>query len=362
MSRLYYLDAMRSILMMLGIVLHAAVIFSSKSWIISDSETSATYNIIIEFIHLFRMPAFFIVSGFFCYMTLSRYGSRLFLKLRIPRILIPLAVTALTLNSLQNMILSDYRLFIPSVLSVEYLIQGVWVSHLWFLISLIYYFIFSAGCYLFFRATVDKLLLCLAKCYLKSGAFSLIFLSFASLIATKSSYLVGCVFPDGQFDWVLSDTISYSAYFFFGVVGCHNRKVLDEFSKFSYATLILTLFFICGSYWLLELLQESYVNFIEIFVTSLWAWLLCYLCFILFKFTANKASRIFSFFSGASYSIYLFHHLIIIFYASIIIKLDFPHWLMYMALMMSTLISTIIIHHFVITKSPIIKFLFNGKK
>ena len=353
---------MRSILMMLGIVLHAAVIFSNKSWLITDNDSSPVYNVIVEFIHLFRMPAFFIVSGFFCYMTLNRYGARLFLKVRIPRIFIPLVITALTLNSLQNIILSDYRLLAPALFSIEYLLRGTWVSHLWFLISLIYYFVFSAVCYFFFRSIVDKLLAYISWIYLKSGPLSLIILSAASLFAIKASYLIHFIFPDNQFDWTLSDTVSYSIYFFFGFIACHNRKVLDHFSQLSYSILGLTLIVIGSAYWLLGSLQGSSFNMLNLFITSLWTWLLCYFCFIVFKRVTNKASKVFSYFSEASYSIYLFHHLLIIAYATLLNQLDLPHWLMYLLLMLTTFISTVIIHHFVVSKSPLIKFLFNGKR
>ena len=126
MGRLYYLDAMRSILMMLGIVLHAAIIFGSDSWLLEESERSSIYNSIVDFIHLFRMPAFFIVSGFFCHMTISRYGSKLFLKVRTPRILIPLLVAAISLNSIQYLFLIDYKQFNTAFLSFEYFINGLW--------------------------------------------------------------------------------------------------------------------------------------------------------------------------------------------------------------------------------------------
>lgn len=131
------------------------------------------------------MPAFFIVSGFFCYMTLNRYGARLFLRVRIPRILISLIITALTLNSLQNIILSEYRPLAPSIFSVEYMLQGIWVSHLWFLISLIYYFVFSAVVYFFFRSISDKFLVYISQIYLRSGAISLILLSLSALLAMR---------------------------------------------------------------------------------------------------------------------------------------------------------------------------------
>ena len=67
-ERLHYLDAMRSILMILGIVLHSANVFSDSDWAIQNIDTSVYFSYLVEVIHLFRMPAFFIVSGFFCHI------------------------------------------------------------------------------------------------------------------------------------------------------------------------------------------------------------------------------------------------------------------------------------------------------
>src|SRR5688572_24940770 len=105
-TRIYFMDPLRGILMALGVVLHSAqVINPDYTWLIHSPQTSAVVAPLVSLIHLFRMPAFYIVSGFFAYITVKRYPPSQFLKLRTEKILIPFVVTAITLNSFQAWIL-----------------------------------------------------------------------------------------------------------------------------------------------------------------------------------------------------------------------------------------------------------------
>ena len=63
-QRIYYLDAMRGVLMMLGVVLHSAQVFNPREeWLFYSQKSTEFAPILIDTIHLFRMPAFFIVSA-----------------------------------------------------------------------------------------------------------------------------------------------------------------------------------------------------------------------------------------------------------------------------------------------------------
>jgi len=87
-ERVYFLDAMRAVLMCLGIVLHAANVFSpSQDWLIYSDNTSQMAFHLGNIIHSFRMPAFFEVSGYFCLLTLNKYSANEFLAKRAKRII-----------------------------------------------------------------------------------------------------------------------------------------------------------------------------------------------------------------------------------------------------------------------------------
>jgi glucan biosynthesis protein C len=94
-ERLHALDAVRGFALLLGIVLHATISFipsPTRIWIIQDSHPSNTLGVLFFVIHVFRMTTFFLIAGFFAHMSFHRRGSGGFIRDRLQRIALPLAV------------------------------------------------------------------------------------------------------------------------------------------------------------------------------------------------------------------------------------------------------------------------------
>ena len=96
-SRRHDLDALRAIAMLLGIALHAALSFSDVPWIVQDSQKNEVFGLIFLGIHGFRMPLFFLVSGFFTAMLWRKRGLRSLVKHRTKRILLPCLLGLVTI-------------------------------------------------------------------------------------------------------------------------------------------------------------------------------------------------------------------------------------------------------------------------
>ncbi|HSW07717.1 acyltransferase family protein, partial [Aquabacterium sp.] len=90
-QRLHSLDNLRASMMWLGIVVHVAAIHltgeSPLVW--RDTATSPLADLLLAFIHVFRMPVFFIVAGFFVAMLVQRRGMAGMLRHRFQRIALP---------------------------------------------------------------------------------------------------------------------------------------------------------------------------------------------------------------------------------------------------------------------------------
>ncbi|HEX6322531.1 MAG TPA: acyltransferase family protein [Vicinamibacterales bacterium] len=103
-GRLHALDALRGSMMLLGLALHAAASYTvtplGDSWPYQDARTSAVFDPLIFVIHLFRMPAFFAVAGFFAALLYARDGARGFARNRAKRVLLPLAIFWATVGPL----------------------------------------------------------------------------------------------------------------------------------------------------------------------------------------------------------------------------------------------------------------------
>jgi len=96
-ARRHDLDAVRSFAMLLGIALHAALAYIGGMWIVSDHPTSSLLAVSVTAIHGFRMPLFFLLSGFFTAMLWKKRGLTSLLKHRTQRIAIPLAIACVTI-------------------------------------------------------------------------------------------------------------------------------------------------------------------------------------------------------------------------------------------------------------------------
>jgi glucan biosynthesis protein C len=92
-TRIHGLDALRGVLMMLGVVMHAAVF----SFPFTDKPSQDLMGLSADVIHIFRMPAFFLIAGFFGALLWKRRGPRAMLKNRGARIALPLAGFAVVL-------------------------------------------------------------------------------------------------------------------------------------------------------------------------------------------------------------------------------------------------------------------------
>jgi surface polysaccharide O-acyltransferase-like enzyme len=90
------LDALRAVAMLLGIVLHATLSFFPSFWSVTDREQSQGFATVFSAIHGFRMPLFFVMSGFFSAMLLNRRGRGSLIKHRFFRVFLPLLLGMFT--------------------------------------------------------------------------------------------------------------------------------------------------------------------------------------------------------------------------------------------------------------------------
>ena len=137
------LDELRAALMLIGVFWHAAAVLSPFAAFVYASpyhQSMALYASIYPE-HLFRMEAFFMVSGFLAQMTLARKDKQVFWRARLKRVLVPLLLGCLGVNFVLQVfgsIFMDYQW-------AHYDLWR-WVMHGWFLICLMVF------------ATIDMLL------------------------------------------------------------------------------------------------------------------------------------------------------------------------------------------------------------
>lgn len=90
--------------MLLGVALHASMSFVTFPWPVRDTERSDLLLPLLVAVHGFRMPLFFLLSGYFTMLVLSRRGLASLLRQRFTRIFLPLVIATVTLVPLDTAI------------------------------------------------------------------------------------------------------------------------------------------------------------------------------------------------------------------------------------------------------------------
>lgn len=143
-GREHFWDAARAFLMILGIPYHVALAFRpvGQEWIIYSPDGQSFFTYLAEFIHIFRMPAFFVIAGYFAALLLAKRDPGTWLQGRLTRLGIPFLASLLILVPPLNIITELSNFALPQALrSWEHnsaTSGGYWVRHLWFIIVLLY--------------------------------------------------------------------------------------------------------------------------------------------------------------------------------------------------------------------------------
>lgn len=359
--RIYFMDALRAFLMTLGIVLHSTQLFNpERSWLISSSESADFAGYLVTAITTFRMPAFFIVSGFFCVWSLNKYAPGQFLRLRLAQVVIPFLVTAVVLNSIQTALL-----FSNGSLNFqfdEYLLQGGYISHLWFLCNLIVYFAVAGLVAHQFREPAARFARRLSRGFEQSPiCLVLVVLPSLNIAVLVLNQLGFPLYSSFLGVWNTYNIFWYTPYFLFGLILGLSEKNLLRFAQFSPL--------LCALGLMLGVAGAHYITFdggimrktIHVYCETSTVWCAAALCFQFFYRFANSPNRFSRLISEASYTVYLFHHGLVVAIGLLIMQLALPIIVQLMVLIASVSLITIGIHRYLIDRHSMLKLLFNGK-
>jgi len=346
--------------MILGIFIHSAQVFNPNGiWLISSSSTSALMIFIIDFIHWFRMPAFFVVSGYFCYISLKKYKTSEFISLRVNRILIPFITTVLTLNIFQLYVIDTT---INGTNSFNnYFTKGYFISHLWFLINILFYFFIAIVVKFLsrkFKWIRDILSFCLK--------FANIYFLFAFLSALEIFILSLNKFNIPIYHLILANIspytiLTYSPYFLLGIILSYDKTKMTNLSDRCLICFLLSSILIFTLHLYLEEFDSVIYSIISNYLHALSTYIITAFLFSLFFKYANRKSNISYFLADSAYTVYLFHHLLVVCFGICLIKINAPWYLGYPILIIAVTTASLFIHKYFIVKYRLLRFLFNGK-
>lgn len=383
--RYYSLDALRGSMMMLGIILHGSQFYISEPIgvipLSTDGSTSYIFNIIIYFIHSFRMPLFFMLAGFFTSLLVDKHGIKGTYINRVKRIFGPFSVSLVTilpltlLCGLAFLVSAKFNThqFIPEMKQLELLrkemqeagipMNGATFAHLWFLYYLMFFYLTIPLCMMIshiikpFKNTLDN--------WIAKPAMFIVLSFFTSMLLMPFRFgqvFEGFVFVKPH----LPSLIYFGSFFILGYLFHQHRKILESFKSYLpwFASLAMILFPLSLYFSRLDEVaaqQDVFLHFMAVITNGLCTWALIYTFMGIFLRYLDYESPWILYVSQSSYWVYLIHLPLVVFFAWCLLPFKISAFIKYPAIVLPTMIISLVSYHYLVQRSWV-SILLNGRR
>lgn len=254
-QRLHSFDNLRALAMLSGVLFHAALAYSPLMhpyWLTADRGQWVGVDVVVWFLHLFRMPLFFAIAGFFAARQVAQRGPGGLLRNRAARVLLPLLLFWPVVTASFEWLIGWATV---SVVHVSPLLQAIRddrlpvlppsLSHLWFLYYLmLFYLLVWIAKTVELKVDVSRVW-ALPPFWLAVGAPLLLIPSLASVLAPTPA-------PEGVLPqlWALA---FYGLFFAFGYALHTRPQWLSRLGRLAPGLAIGSLAAYVGFLWTLDL-------------------------------------------------------------------------------------------------------------
>ena len=271
--RYHGLDGLRAFAMLLGIVLHATLpyfavgVWPQNSYFVYGDNFSEPLYALFEFIHVWRMPVFFLLAGFFANLVITRRSLTYFSKDRFKRIVLPLVVFGVAMHFIMVGIfnygyIGNFNLMKP--LNSDYFFS-FW--HLWFLYYLLFFYLVLIFVKLLQKKTgtvfTDIKFVGLFRKW-KRWLYTPYPLLFTGLVIVFLILRASTGGEDKPFwppNW--ADLIYAAVFFFYGYGLYHSRELIEKLKSTKFLVLLLGIGFLAIGFCILNGLDGGEREFIS---------------------------------------------------------------------------------------------------
>jgi glucan biosynthesis protein C len=375
LQRYHAFDSLRAVMMLLGLVLHSAMGYvtfpTDRVWPFKDPHPSAFFDMLVMFIHTFRMPVFFVIAGFFAAFLYTTRGANTLFHNRVQRIALPLACAWIILFPL-IIVAAGFAQARSSVqISVDpndLTIGGVLnhLMHLWFLYDLLILY----GAALLVMPLVQRIPQKVRDRILDGFGWVVLVRwgpMFFSLVTALTLYPMQ--------EWALDTSDSflpplriltaYGVFFIFGWLLYHRRLLLPAFSQRTWGTffvgfIFFELYIFCIGR---ALTAGPTVGIHTLAMVSLAAamWFFIYGFIGLFLRYLEKPIPLARYMADASYWMYLVHLPCTIALPVFLSNLPLPTFMKFSAVLGTTTFLTVVTYHYWV-RATVIGQVLNGRR
>lgn len=363
-GRIHSLDALRAIMMLLGIVLHASETYNigdSAIWPHDPSTTHVFFNYLSSIIHIFRMPIFFLIAGFFAAMLYYDRGTIPMLKNRVARIILPFIVFLLLLNPIillaTEFTLTTFGTSLPG-LSTEVTFLPRVTYHLWFL----YYLILITFASFILAGLMKKLphfskrITSIFEWLIKRRTIGILILSFCLFIMLVWMWNYWAPTPL-TFVPDLKVFVFYLFFYLFGWVLFKSKHLIPNLMNRAW-------FFVISGFviYTTKFVFKDYVGDVAYGALNTivgWFFIFGFMGLFVRYFSAHSPRM--RYLSDASYWVYLIHLPLTLFTPGLLVDLPLPAFAKFLIVICVTTVVCFSSYHYLVRNTFIGKFL-NGRK
>lgn len=371
-ERQYYIDWVRVLAFFLLIFFHCAMPFVIFGWEVKNKETSLGLSRLIWWMHQWRLPLLFFISGAGIHFSLRNRSVAAFAGERVIRLFVPLAFAMLFVIPLQvyfeklqkGLISGSYASFYPTVWSfVPYPDGTLTWSHMWFVVYLFVFCLLLLPMFSLFKIAVLK------RAKEKAARFfSHPLLSFSLVVPLIVYYFTLFIrYPEQQSlldDWflfVFSLTLLLYGYFLGGTT-----RFWQSCEKYRYWFLITAIgSIILLFYWYWWNMQLPTAQNAQLYrygilnAIHIWSLILAALGFA--KKHLNFSNRFLQYANQAVYPFYILHQTLIVAMGYYIVQWQLPLAVKMILLIVLCFTSLVVIYHWLIKRFVVTRILYGMK-
>lgn len=391
-QRIYYLDNLRALAMLLGVYLHGALAYAEPSrsvWLATNAQGSVFVDVSIWFIHLFRMSLFFLLAGYFAQLVWERKGLRKLLWGRFLRIVVPFLLFYPVLLIAITIVIGFAFAYLPEPEGLMGLIVAegrkpieerrppqIGTMHLWFLYYLFMFLLVSVAGRLVWRRlrpevsdpTVSR------PAPESPGSVSTIAsLLLAPVVLIPAAWNAGSPMPATESfvpEWW--PFAFYGLYYLAGSWLFRRERWLDAWQAHAWWMTIASAVMFYFYYTSLppmkvEFLEDGKVELIgsrrllsAVLTAYLSVWLTL-LSILAGRRLLSARNRLLSFISDSAYWVYLLHLPMVLFWQTFLTPLPWPMWIKLAIVLLGTTIPCLVTYVVFVRYTPI-GWLLHGKR
>ena len=366
-GRYHYLDNLRALAMLSGVLFHAALAYSPLAHAFvptADRAQSAAVDVCIWFLHLFRMPLFFLVAGFFAALLVARRGLGGLFRNRLRRIALPFVIfwplvhAALSYSTLHAAATVQHPSPLLALIRQLTQTQGLpeqlpGTGHLWFLYYLLLFYILVWSASNFGLEKLGNLVRGLSPAWLIGFLPLLLVPALASVSAPNPA-------PESFFPqfWAFG---FYGPFFAFGYLLFGHQTMIERLRPAAPWLLVASLM-LYGAFWYLLHRQtpgtpdSSASLTIAVLEAYLSVWMTA-VCLIAGKSLLDRSNAVLRYLSDASYWTYLAHLPILFAIQYRLLDVELPWGVKFAASVLATFGICLLSYHLLVRRTILGAFL-----